>query len=177
MKKSIRGLSPKVVRRISFFYPQLLHILSITQLYLSTLDDVEGAYLPSVHWSRIFQQAREGVPQRLLTFSESVLANWPAEMMLLVSWFWSVTITSLRWTGVRVSGRSNAPWSRKPTFLQQERWKTVQQAKLQGISIRGMARELGIHRETVRRYIDAESPPTRRTPPTPPAPASDTIAD
>ena len=66
---------------------------------------------------------------------------------------------------------------RKPTFLQQERWKAVQQAKLQGMSIRRMARELGIHRETVRRYIDVESPPTRRTPATPPAPASVTIAD
>ena len=66
---------------------------------------------------------------------------------------------------------------RRPTFLQQERWKAVQQAKLQGMSIRWMARELGIHRDTVRRYIDAESPPTRRTPATPPAPASDTIAD
>ena len=52
---------------------------------------------------------------------------------------------------------------REPTFLQQERWKAVQQAKLRGMSIRRMARELGIHRETVRRYIDAESPPTRRT--------------
>ena len=66
---------------------------------------------------------------------------------------------------------------RRPRFLQQERWKAVQQGKLQGMSIRRMARELGIHRETVRRYIDAESPPTRGTPATPPAPASDTIAD
>ena len=66
---------------------------------------------------------------------------------------------------------------RKPTFLQQERWKAVQQAKLQGMSIRRMARELGIHRDTVRRYIDAEGPPTRGTPATPRAPASDTIAD
>ena len=46
----------------------------------------------------------------------------------------------------------------KPTFLQTERWKAVQQAKLEGMSIRGMARELGIHRDTVRRYIDADSP-------------------
>ena len=53
---------------------------------------------------------------------------------------------------------------RKPTFLQRERWKAVQEAKRRGLSIRGMAKELGIHRETVRRYIDAESPPTRRTP-------------
>ena len=66
---------------------------------------------------------------------------------------------------------------RRPTFLQQERWKAVQQAKLQGMSIRRMARELGIHRDTVRRYIDAETPPTRGTPATPRAPASDTIAD
>ena len=66
---------------------------------------------------------------------------------------------------------------RRPTFLQQERWKAVQKAKLQGMFIRRMARELGIHTDTVRRYIDAETPPTRQTPAIPPAPASDTIAD
>ena len=66
---------------------------------------------------------------------------------------------------------------RKPTFLQRERWKAVQQAKLRGLSIRGMARELGIHRDTVRRYIDADSPPTRRSPADAPAPIPDTISD
>ena len=66
---------------------------------------------------------------------------------------------------------------RKPTFLQRERWKAVPEAKGRGLSIRGMARELGIHRETVRKYIDAESPPMRRSPATPPAATSDTIAD
>ena len=62
---------------------------------------------------------------------------------------------------------------RKSTFLQRERWKAVQEAKRRGLSIRGMARELGIHRHTVRRYIDADSPPTRR----PPESASDTIRE
>ena len=62
---------------------------------------------------------------------------------------------------------------RKPTLLQRERWKAVQRAKRRGLSIRGMARELGIHRHTVRRYIDAERPPTRRQP----RPASDTLAE
>ena len=62
---------------------------------------------------------------------------------------------------------------RKPTFLQRERWKAVQEAKRRGLSIRAMARELGIHRHTIRRYIDAESPPTRRQP----QPASDTLAE
>ncbi len=62
---------------------------------------------------------------------------------------------------------------RRPTFLQQARWDAVQQAKLQGMSIRKMARELGLHRDTVRRYIDAESPPPRRSSVTSPATAQD----
>ena len=66
--------------------------------------------------------------------------------------------------------------SRKPIFLHRERWKAVQQAKRKGLSIRGMARELGIHRDTVRRYIDAESPPTQRSPGTAPPSTSDTIS-
>ena len=41
-------------------------------------------------------------------------------------------------------GSSHRPGGRR--FLLQERWKAVQQAKLQGMSIRRMARELGIHR-------------------------------
>ena len=48
---------------------------------------------------------------------------------------------------------------RKPTPLQTARWKAVQKAKRKGLSIRGIARELGIHRDTVRKYINAESPP------------------
>ena len=54
------------------------------------------------------------------------------------------------------------PRSRKPTPLQTARWKAVQKAKRKGLSIRGIARELGIHRDTVRKYINAESPPTSR---------------
>ena len=76
-----------------------------------------------------------------------------------------------------VAGLQVAPSPRKPTFLQRERWKAVQQAKLQGMSIRGMARELGIHRNTVRKYIDAASPPARRAPIASTTAPSDTIAD
>ena len=64
---------------------------------------------------------------------------------------------------------------RRSTFLQQARWDAVQKAKLEGMSIRQMARELGLHRDTVRRYIDAETPPMRRSPATLPASTSDTI--
>ena len=76
-----------------------------------------------------------------------------------------------------VAGLQVVASPRRPTFLQQERWKAVQQAKLKGMSIRRMARELGIHRDTVRRYIDAESPPTRRSPVASTMSPSDTIAD
>ena len=76
-----------------------------------------------------------------------------------------------------VAGLQVVASPRKPTFLQQERWKAVQQAKLKGMSIRRMARELGIHRDTVRRYIDAENPPTRRSPVASTVSPSDTIAD
>ena len=48
---------------------------------------------------------------------------------------------------------------RKPTPLQTARWKAVQRAKRKGLSIRGIARELRIHRDTVRKYMNAESPP------------------
>ena len=64
---------------------------------------------------------------------------------------------------------------RRSTFLQQACWDAVQKAKLEGMSIRQMARELGLHRDTVRRYINVESPPTRRSPATLPASTSDTI--
>ena len=51
---------------------------------------------------------------------------------------------------------------RKPTALQTARWKAVQKAKRKGLSIRGIARELGIHRDTVRKYMNPESPPVTR---------------
>ena len=40
--------------------------------------------------------------------------------------------------------------SRRPTPLQTARWNAVQKAKRRGLSIRGVAREVGIHRDTAR---------------------------
>ena len=56
------------------------------------------------------------------------------------------------------AGKVAAIAPRKPTFLQKARWKAIQKAKRKGMSIRGIARELGINRATVRKYIDAETP-------------------
>ena len=55
-----------------------------------------------------------------------------------------------------------SPRWRKPTPLQTARWRAVRKAKRKGLSIRGIARELGIHRDTVKKYMNAESPPLSR---------------
>ena len=51
---------------------------------------------------------------------------------------------------------------RRPTPLQTARWNGVQKAKRRGLSIRGVARELGIHRATAKKYMEAVSPPIKR---------------
>ena len=50
---------------------------------------------------------------------------------------------------------------RKPTPTQQARWEAVQLAKSQGLSLRAIARELGMSRVATRKYAVADSPPTK----------------
>ena len=65
--------------------------------------------------------------------------------------------------------------SRKPTFLQKERWKAVQKALRKGMSLRAIERELGIHRSTIRNYLEARGPPKRRPRTVPISSTSDTM--
>ncbi len=67
---------------------------------------------------------------------------------------------------------------RKPTFLQRERWEAIQKARRKGMSLRAIQRELGIHRATVKKYMDADGPPGRRSRPilTTSTSDSDTVA-
>ena len=51
---------------------------------------------------------------------------------------------------------------RSPTARQAARWKAIQQALLQGLSMRATARLLGISRNTIRRYVRADGPPGRQ---------------
>ena len=53
-------------------------------------------------------------------------------------------------------------WLRTPTPIQIARWKALQQARLKGLSLRAIAMELGIARDTVRKYAHAEKPPTKK---------------
>ena len=61
-----------------------------------------------------------------------------------------------------VAGRPSAATTRKPTFLEMERWKAIRKARSKGMSHRRIERELGIHRATIKRYLDSEGPPTGR---------------
>ena len=69
--------------------------------------------------------------------------------------------TAIDNSAVRVR-KAPAMQRRKPTPLQTARWNAVQKAKRRGLSIRGVARELGIHRDTAKKYMEALSPPMKR---------------
>ena len=51
---------------------------------------------------------------------------------------------------------------RAPTATQQARWEAVQLAREQGLSLRAIARNLGMAKNTVKKYAVAESPPTKK---------------
>ena len=51
---------------------------------------------------------------------------------------------------------------RMPTETQQARWEAVQQAREQGLSLRAIARNLAMAKNTAKKYASAESPPTKK---------------
>ena len=78
--------------------------------------------------------------------------------------------------GAAAAGTPAAASPRKPTFLQKERWKAIQKARRKGMSLRAIERELGIHRGTIKKYLDTEGSPTRRSRAGPAKSSSDTMA-
>ena len=59
---------------------------------------------------------------------------------------------------------------------QRERWKALQKARRKGMSLRAIERELGIHRSTVRSYLEAGGPPGWKQRMVPNPSTSDTMA-
>ena len=55
---------------------------------------------------------------------------------------------------------SEPPYRRELTPRQLAPWKAVQQARDQGLSLRAISRQLGVHRNTVRKYALALTQPT-----------------
>ena len=80
---------------------------------------------------------------------------------------------------VAIASKPAATSARKPTFLQKEsqkeRWKAIQKASRQGMSFRSIEREMGIHRGTIKKYLEAEGPPTRQSRVVSSTSSSDTI--
>ena len=76
---------------------------------------------------------------------------------------------------VAIAGKLAATSARKPTFLQKERWNAVQKARRKGMLLRSIEREMGIHRGTIKKYLEAEGPPTRQSRVVSSTSSSDTI--
>ncbi len=51
---------------------------------------------------------------------------------------------------------------RTPRSTQQARWEAVQLAREQGLSLRAIARSLGMAKNTAKKYASAASPPTKK---------------
>ena len=63
---------------------------------------------------------------------------------------------------VATASKPAATPARKVTFLQKERWKAIRKARRKRMSLRAIERELGIHRSTIKKYLEDEGPPTRQ---------------
>ena len=70
-------------------------------------------------------------------------------------------LTTLSTTALSESARPLTVQVEGPTPLQTARWNAVQKAKRRGLSIRGGAREVGILRDTAKKYMEAVSPPMK----------------
>ena len=51
---------------------------------------------------------------------------------------------------------------RTPTQTQEARWEAVQLAREQGLSLRAIAQKRGMYRDTVGKYLKADTPPTKK---------------
>jgi transposase len=87
--------------------------------------------------------------------------------VLLHSRRWAVpedeeTASALRQVESVAQELADVQKERGPTPLKQAHWQAVQEAGRQGLSLAAIARKVGIHRKTVRKYLQAEGPTVYR---------------
>ena len=102
--------------------------------------------------------------------------SWTAALQTLDSRAEEDEVRGDNTDSVVTASKPKAVSPRKPTFLHRERWKAIQKARRKGMSLRAIERDLGIHRGTVRKYLDSMGPPPRRPRAGPTTSASDTMA-
>ena len=119
---------------------------------------------------------RSPTPPVLLSGANGLGEHWTAALEPLDSRATDENGDGMITDGMARADKPVVTSARKPTFLQRGRWKAIQKARRKGISLRAIEGELGIHRSTTRKYLDAGGPPTRQSRAGPTASLSDTIA-
>ena len=127
----------------------------------------DGSSLPKRrHPVRYFSETATGFPQLFLSPPPAPTAWANVGPRLSNPWTQGQRMS-------RIKGPSTAalpqPASPKPpprasrrSFRGRDR-KAIQKARGKGMSLRAIERELGIHRATIKKYMDTESPPTRQS--------------
>jgi hypothetical protein len=86
--------------------------------------------------------------------------TWNNELAKLPQWLTDFTGEVIKDnSGVVEPPDSVSMPPRRPTPRQRARWEAVQAAKRHGLTKRAIARELGISRNTVKKHLEASSPP------------------
>ena len=70
----------------------------------------------------------------------------------------------------------HTPFWRRRLQLQQDTRKAIRKARRKRMSLRAIGRESAIHRASIKKYMDSDGPPGRRTLPGFTASTSDTVA-
>lgn len=144
---------------------------SLAGVTVEVLEHIDGSL--SVQYQGEIIPCQEALPKAgVLRAAQGALASTP-EMAQVVRNLSEHSITRLqleRMAGVEkavekgVNGEQSpepdAPRKGKQaTPRKQALWKAVQHAKLQGLSERAISRELGIHRNTVKKYVSSSAAP------------------
>ncbi len=108
------------------------------------------------------QAARKGTPDAIQVADRFHLVRnvYDASKKLMRSRRWDVTVSDMAHFESPQDLESMDASQFYPPAAKQSLWQAVQQRKHQGMGIRAIAKELGIHRQTVRKYMAADSPPT-----------------
>ena len=108
------------------------------------------------------QAARKGAPDAIQVADRFHLVRnvYDALKKLMRSRRWDVTVSGTDTVESLGDLESMVASQPHPTAAMRSLWQAVQQRKHQGMSIRAIAKELGIHRQTVRKHMASDSPPT-----------------
>ena len=128
---------------------------SYAGLQVEVHEDLEGRMSVQYLGKTIATQEAPPRPGLLRTAAACAHGDGQSQWGVAVNGQWQESLSTLQTGDVdrpRRPRKSRARLDREPTSRQRTIWHAVQQAKHRGLSLRAIARELGIHRETAKRY-------------------------